>query len=130
MKTIAVYITAHGYGHGARTCDWVLTWHARNPESKIIIVSSLSFSFISSRLIGVPFEHRDLAFDVGMVQKDSVQIDLEGTWDLLEELYTYRKSLLNEERAFLRARGVSLVLADIPAIPLLAAKRKEFRRWL
>jgi L-arabinokinase len=63
------------------------------------------------------------AFDVGLIQKDSIQIDLEASLEAVGELYAHESRLIAEEMEFIDREDVGVVVADIPAIPLEAAKR-------
>lgn len=124
MKPIAYYITAHGYGHGTRSCDILRALHRLRPEQPVIVTTDLSRDFLQSRLAGCDnLTFRKGAFDVGLVQKDSIQSDLFQTLEKLETLYASEEKLVEQERRFLEENNVALVVADIPAIPLTAAQR-------
>jgi len=124
MRPIAYYITAHGYGHGTRSCDVLRALDRIAPEQPVIVTTDLPHDFLDSRLGGCRnLTFRSGAFDVGLVQKDSIQIDLFQTLEKLETLYARDEVLIADERRFLKAEEVALVVADIPAIPLVAAQR-------
>jgi L-arabinokinase len=124
MKPFAYYITAHGYGHGTRSCDILRALHRRNPEQPVIVTTDLPRDFLNSRLAGCNnLTFRQGAFDVGLVQKDSLQSDLFQTLEKLESLYAREAELIEQELRFLQENDVALVVADIPAIPLAAAQR-------
>jgi L-arabinokinase len=124
MKPIAYYITAHGYGHGTRSCDVLRALHRLAPEQPVIVTSDLPLAFLQNRLAGCRnIIFRPGAFDVGLVQKDSVRSDLFQTLEKLEDLYNREESLIVQEQNFFRSSNISLVVADIPAIPLGAAQR-------
>ncbi len=128
MKPIAYYITAHGYGHGTRSCDVLCALHRLAPEQPVIVTSGLPRDFLDSRLsecTNITF--RPGAFDVGLVQKDSLQADLFQTLEKLEALYAREEQLIVQEQNFFRENSVELVVADIPAIPLAAAQRSNLR---
>lgn len=122
MKRIAYYITAHGYGHGARSCDILNALRRAAPERPIIVKTDLPFNFMRSR-ISDSIELRPGAFDVGLIQKDSIQIDLSASLEALEQLYTHEAELIQQEIEFLRTENIGVVVADIPAIPLAAAQQ-------
>ena len=122
-RHIAYYVTAHGYGHGVRSCDILAALLAAHPATKITVTTDLPESFLRSRL---PFADGRLAvrpgaFDVGMVQKDSIRVDVAATLDKALELLTERDQLIDYEAGMLRGEGADLVVADIPSIPLEAA---------
>ena len=124
MSTIAYYITAHGFGHGVRSCDILRAVHQRCPATRVIIVTDLPKAFLENRLPGIPCEIRRGVFDTGLVQRDSVRADVEASLSCALELLGRRDELLRRECDFIRERDVGLVVADIPAIPLEAAARE------
>lgn len=126
MRPIATYITAHGYGHGTRSCDVLRALHRLAPEQPVIVTTDLPHDFLNSRLNGCDnITLRPGAFDVGLVQKDSIQIDLFQTLEKLETLYNREEELIIQEQNFFRENNVGVVVADIPAIPLAAAQRSN-----
>lgn len=124
MKPIAYYITAHGYGHGTRSCDVLCAMHRLYPEQPVIVTTDLPRDFLDSRLAGCDnLTFREGAFDVGLVQKDSLQSDLSKTLEKLEALYAREDELIEQERRYIKENDIAVVAADIPAIPLAAAQR-------
>jgi hypothetical protein len=122
MKKIAYYITAHGYGHGARSCDIINALRTAAPDQPIIVISDLPETFMQSRLCN-GIELRRGAFDVGLIQKDSIQVDLDASLKAIETLYAREPELIRQEVDFMRSENIGVVVADIPAIPLAAAQR-------
>ena len=126
MNPIAYYITAHGYGHGTRSCDVLRALHRLAPEQPVIVVTDLHPDFLNSRLKGCDnLTFRKGAFDVGLVQKDSIRSDLFQTLEKLETLYAREEELIVQEQNFFRENNIERVVADIPAIPLAAAQRSN-----
>jgi hypothetical protein len=120
-KRIAYYISAHGYGHGVRSCDIIRALNRLYPQFEVLIVSRLSQEFLFDRIDGARNRLRSRAFDVGMVQKDSIRVDVAATLELVEALYERSPGLAEREAAWLKEESISLVVADIPSIPLEAA---------
>ena len=122
-RHIAYYVTAHGYGHGVRSCDVLGALLAAHPAAQITVTTDLPESFLRSRLPFVDgrLRVRPGAFDVGMVQKDSIRVDVAATLDEAQELLAERDRLIDYEAEMLRGEGADLVVADIPSIPLDAA---------
>jgi len=125
---IAYYISSHGYGHGVRSCDIIRALHEIRPDLRICIVTCLPDTFLRNRLGPGPYSFRSASFDVGMVQSDSIRVDVPATLLQIEAIYGHRKELVTGEEAFLRMHGVRAILVDIPAIPLEAAARAGCRR--
>jgi L-arabinokinase len=118
---LAYYITAHGYGHGVRSCDILRAINDLRPDLRVIVVTDLPWSLLQNRLPSPTNSYRAGSFDVGMVQIDSIRVDMRATLDRVEGLYGRRRELIAQESAFLRDCGVGCVVADIPAIPFEAA---------
>ena len=123
VSHMAYYITAHGYGHGVRSSDLLGVLLARNPGLRVTVTTDLPEEFLRNRL---PFPKERLrvrpgAFDVGMVQKDSIRVDVEATLERALLLVKNRAGWVMQEAEFLRGEGAGLVVADIPSIPLEAA---------
>ena len=124
MKKLAYYITAHGYGHGTRSCDIINALHSVAPKIPIIVKTDLPLAFMQSRLPPA-IKIMPGAFDTGLVQKDSIQVDLEASLHAAEELYSHEQDLIAQEVDFMNRENIGIVVADIPAIPLAAARRAK-----
>ncbi|MCU0781372.1 MAG: hypothetical protein MUF04_09775, partial [Akkermansiaceae bacterium] len=120
---IAYYITAHGYGHGVRSCDILAALLAAHPAVKVTVTTDLPADFLRSRLpLGDGrLTVRPGAFDIGMVQRDSIRVDVAATLAEALEVLSERDNLIDYEAEMLRGEGADLVVADIPSIPLEAA---------
>ncbi|VGO14250.1 hypothetical protein PDESU_02809 [Pontiella desulfatans] len=122
QSKIAYYITAHGYGHGTRSCDILNALRTAAPNVPIMVKTDLPTDFMASRLPDT-IDVRPGAFDLGLIQKDSIQVDLEASIDTLEKLYSREEELIAQEADFMQRENIGVVVADIPAIPLAAAQR-------
>lgn len=120
---IAYYITAHGYGHGVRSCDILGALLAVHPALKITVTTDLPESFLRSRLTESDgrLVVRTGAFDVGMVQKDSIRVDVAATLEQALALVNNCEEKVRREMEFLRGLKADLVVVDIPSIPIEAA---------
>lgn len=122
-RHIAYYLSAHGYGHGVRGADVIRAINRLAPDVWVTIVSDLPEAFLRNRLPAGRNEYRRGSFDVGMVQLDSIRVDVPATLAAVGRLYSRRAELVEQESRFLRESGAGLVVCDLPAIPLEAAKR-------
>lgn len=128
---IVWYLTAHGYGHGVRSTAVMQALRRECSDVRLTVVSALPEDFLRDRLRGFPdgaLAFRRAAFDVGLVQLDSVRADIPATLEKVTALLARRPALLEEETIWLRSAGVNVVVADIPAIPLTAAARAGLPR--
>ncbi len=123
--SIAYYVTAHGFGHVTRACDILAALLRAAPEATLHVVTEVPEAYLRARL---PHAHarmhvRSARFDAGMVQIDALRVDLEKSLARAERIVADAERLVAAEVTFLRALGVDAVVADIPAIPLVAARR-------
>jgi len=125
MKKIAYYITAHGYGHGTRSFDIINALFAADPEVHLVVKTDLPQSLIHSRIQGGNFEVIPGAFDVGLIQKDSIHVDLDASLLAIEDLYSREGEWVALEQDFIRREDIGVVVTDIPAIPLTAAQQEK-----
>jgi hypothetical protein len=122
MPSIAYYITAHGYGHGVRSCDILNALLRAAPQLDVQVVTGLPPDFLRNRIRGNVRIH-NRCFDAGMVQLDSVRVDLPASLHAAQAMLSDRPARVAEEAAWLRSEGIGAVLADIPAMPLEASAR-------
>ncbi len=123
VSSIAYYISAHGYGHGVRACDIIRALNTSFPELQVHIVTGLAADFIGNRIRCDNNAIRPLSLDVGMVQKDSIRVDVPSTLARLQALFSESEERIRGEMAFMRERAIGLVVVDIPSIPIEAAHR-------
>jgi L-arabinokinase len=121
-RPLAFYITSHGYGHGVRVCDIIRAFHRMAPRVPITVVTALPEAFLKSRLEGVEVRRREASFDVGIEQLDSIRHDVDASQARLRGLLDEWDGLVRQETDFIRSGGFGVVAADIPAIPLEAAR--------
>ena len=119
---IAYYISSHGYGHGVRSCDIIRAINRLYPQVRVTITTDMPAPFLRSRLETDRNAIRPGSVDVGMVQLDSIRVDVPATLEKVKALYARKAEAIRSEAAFLREAGVSLVVVDIAALPAEAAK--------
>ncbi len=117
---LAVYVSGHGYGHATRTAEVLraLRAHARQLR---IVVSTSAPRFLFEAPAGAPLELRPSATDVGLVQKDALEIDAEATVAAWRAFTVGWEACVTAEACWLRAAGARLVLGDIPPLAFAAA---------
>lgn len=123
---IAYYVTAHGFGHAVRSSDIMRAMHfaERGSSLNVTIVSNVPDPFWLNRfgdLEGLHWKRRPGSFDIGMVQVDSVRVDIPATRERVRQLLQRRPALIEQERDWLVREGIDLVVCDVPAIPIEAA---------
>jgi L-arabinokinase len=113
-------LTSHGLGHVTRSLAVIRAVHALRPDRPIVVSSTIDPPWIDMEL-GFPVRHRRQAYEPGAVQRDCFSVDTPATITAYEAFLEHRAELLEREQRFLRASEISLVVSDIPALPVAAA---------
>ena len=121
-KKIAYYITAHGFGHAVRSMEIIRALLERDDRLDIVLISDLP-DFLVTQYLDSMVRVRKKRLDVGLVQQDSLQFDLEATLQALESLHRQREALVAEEIRFLEQERIVAVVSDISFLPFPAAAR-------
>jgi len=124
-----VAITNHGFGHATRTAAIVAEVQRLNPDVLIFMVTTAPHWLLASYIPG-HFIHRPRAFDVGILQSDSITMDKAATLEKLRHIRTQARSLIASEVTFLRQNRVGLVLADIPPLAAPIAQAADLPCWM
>jgi len=124
-----VAVTNHGFGHVTRTAAVVAEIQRRCPEILPVMVTTAPRWLLDSYLEG-EFLHRPRAFDVGVVQPDSLTMDLPATLAKLKEIRDRASSIIASEVNFIRQNRVGLVLGDIPPLAAPIARAAGVPCWM
>jgi hypothetical protein len=117
---IVAYVTGHGYGHATRVGEVLRAVRERAPQMPLAVVTSGPEKLYRQAVPG-PFVFRSLECDVGLVQKDAIAIDEEGTVRSWREFASGREERAAWEARWLRAAQARLVLGDVPPLAFEAA---------
>jgi hypothetical protein len=123
-----VAITNHGFGHATRTASVVAAIQKLCPEILVILVTTAPRWLLESYIEG-DFIYRPRAFDLGVVQADSLIMDKAATLEKLQQIRVQQRSLVAGEVNFIRQNRVSLMLADIPPLAAVIAKSAGIPCW-
>lgn len=116
-----VSITNHGFGHATRAASVVAEIQRLNPDVLIILVTTAPRWLLEGYISG-DFILRPRAYDIGVIQSDSIKMDREATLEKLKELKTRQNAIIASEVNFIKQNRVGLILADIPPMAALIAK--------
>lgn len=124
-----VAITNHGFGHATRTAAVVAEIQKRCPDILIILVTTAPRWLLDS-YISNAFIHRPRAFDIGVVQSDSVTMDKAATLDKLRHIRARQDAIIASEVEFIHQNRVGLMLADIPPLAAPIARAAGIPCWM
>ena len=122
-------ITNHGFGHAVRMASVAGQIQKLNPEILLLLVTNAPRWLLES-YIGGDFIHRLKSFDVGVIQSDSLNMDLSATKEKLEYYQKREQQLIASEVEFIVTNKVNLILADIPAMVTKIAKATGIPCWM
>jgi len=117
---IVFYISGHGFGHASRDVAVINALRERHPEWRIVVRTGAPRWFFDTAL-RAPVEWQPAECDTGVVQVDSLHVDVEET---LRRAADFHETL--DERARAEAqmpwlRAAALVVGDIPPLACAAA---------
>jgi L-arabinokinase len=123
VSAIVYYITGHGYGHAVRSSLVIRELKRLRPELSIYIRTTAPvWLFDGAEERG---EYFHAALDVGVVQSDSLEMNLEATAGACRRLHDGIDDVIARERAFIGERRVKLVVGDIPPLAFEIAARSS-----
>ena len=117
---IVFYVSAHGFGHAARVIEVIDAVGARDPGARIIIRSSVA-GWLFEVTLRTPADIFAVVTDVGVVQSDSLHVDIEATTRDAGAFYADFPARAAAEAAFLRQCGATFVVGDLPPLAFEAA---------
>lgn len=126
---IYLAITGHGFGHAVRLSSVAARLKEQCPDSLLILVTTAPRWLLESYIQG-DFIHRPRALDVGVIQSDSLTMDKAVTKAKMEEIRAKQAHFILSEADFIRTNRVNLVLADIPALAAVIAKKANIPCWM
>ncbi|HEX2226756.1 MAG TPA: glycosyltransferase family protein [Candidatus Binatia bacterium] len=116
MSSILYYVTGHGYGHAVRSSEVIRALKEIRPDLQVYVRTTAPRWLFPET---VSYSRRSI--DVGMVQRDSLDIDFDATLQKCRTLLSDASRLITEELAYIRDHAVGLIVGDIPALAFAIA---------
>jgi L-arabinokinase len=118
LTSIIYFITGHGYGHAVRSSQVIRALLETRRDVKVHVrTTAPHWLFPRSAL------YSRSAIDVGLVQQDSLAMDLRATAAACRALLENAPSMVEQECAFADAHSARLIAGDIPALAFAVAAR-------
>ena len=127
--TLYVAITNHGFGHATRTAAVLAEIQRLVPDILLIVVTSAPHWLIESYISG-DFIYRYRVLDIGVIQSDSLSMNVPATLAQLQDIRTYQDRLVAAEVDYIRQTGAQLILADIPPLASVIAEAAGIPCWM
>lgn len=107
---ILYYISGHGYGHARRCAQTMRILSRMRPEIAIHVRTMADPEIF--RDLPVRFERTPI--DRGALEIDPMTIDWQATLADVRGLLASKDELIAREAAYIRERGIGLIIADVP----------------
>jgi UDP:flavonoid glycosyltransferase YjiC (YdhE family) len=121
LSSVLYYITGHGYGHAVRSCQVIWNLKERCPELTVHIRSTVPEWLFKHPHYSV--KQSSQALDVGIIQDDSLQMELGPTLDACKRLHARIPSLIEQELDFITKHKITLIIGDVPPLCFEIAAR-------
>ncbi|NEQ73030.1 MAG: glycosyl transferase [Okeania sp. SIO2C9] len=127
--TLYIAITNHGFGHAVPISSVANLVQKMCPDVLLIMVTTAPRWLLESYISG-DFIYRPRAFDVGVIQSDSITMDKQTTIEKLKEIRSKERSIIAGEVNFIKQNRVDLLLADIPPLAAKIAQAADIPCWM
>jgi L-arabinokinase len=131
LPTVVFYISGHGFGHASRDIEVINAMLARRDDLRMIARTTAP-AWLFERTVTIPEPHRPhgvpafrrdpVETDTGVIQIDSLHLDERQTVERARAFMSTFEDRAATEAALLRANDTKLVVADIPALGVAAAR--------
>ena len=118
LSSILYYITGHGYGHAVRSNQVIRTLKKVRPDADLQVRTTAPKWLFPERV-----RYSRQSIDIGIVQRDSLEMDLDATLQTCRLLHKNAPRLIENELAFVRDHDVRLIIGDIPPLCFEIAAR-------
>lgn len=118
LSSIVYYITGHGYGHAVRSGQVIRSLKQTRPDLDIHVRTTAP-----DWLFPTAARYTRECLDVGVVQRDSLEMDLDATLNECRMIHDTAPRIVERELAFVRAHDVRVIVGDIPPLCFKIADR-------
>ncbi len=122
LMAVVFYVTGHGFGHAVRQIAIVNALAQRRPDVPIVLRTSVA-PWLFARSVRASVRLEAGPVDTGAVQRGSLDVDIPATLAAAQAFYADGDAWIAREAAFLTGERARLVVADIPPLPIAAARR-------
>jgi hypothetical protein len=122
LSAILYYISGHGYGHAVRSAQVVRALLKARPGIEVH-VRTMAPQWLFPRAA----RYSSQSLDVGLVQRDSLHMDLAATLQACKDLYGDGDEIIDREVAFVRENHINLIAGDIPPLAFAIAAQAGVR---
>ena len=115
MKKILFYLSGHGFGHSTRMIEVMKQLTALKKDVHCIVKTTAP-KWLFDLSLESPHEYFELKSDIGVIQKDSLNLDKLATLKGYAEFLKNKEPLIREESRFIKENRISAIVGDIPPL--------------
>jgi hypothetical protein len=121
VKSIAYFISPHGFGHAARSSAIMAALHHLDPYIRFEIYTLIPEWFFAESLTGC-YHYHSLKTDIGLIQKSPLSEDAEATLYALDQFLPFPQDLIKQVAQNLTENRCLYAICDISPLGILAGK--------
>jgi len=121
INRIAYFISPHGFGHAARAAAVMEFLSEIDTGIQFEIFTTVPAWFFQDS-VSAPYAYHHLVTDIGLVQKNAFQADLEDTLCALNDFFPPAPSLIAKIAETVKALNCVLIICEIAPMGILVAK--------
>ncbi len=119
---IAYFISPHGFGHAARAAAVMEALYEIESSVRFEIFTKVPALFFEDSL-EAPHTYHSVLTDIGLVQKTSLNVDLDETLRNLNSFYPFKSLQINRMAQQLKTLNCDLIICDIAPMGLVVARK-------
>jgi L-arabinokinase len=121
LSSILYYITGHGFGHAVRSHQAIRALLQERSDLRVHVrTTAPKWLFANSPR---PVSYSRQALDVGMIQRDSLKMEIAETMAACREMQANGAAIIERELAFIAANDINLIVGDTPPLCFEIAAR-------
>ncbi len=118
MKSVAYFISPHGFGHAARSAAIMTALQHLDPGICFEIYTLIPEWFFSESLTG-PFHYHALKTDIGLIQSSPLAEDAEATLRALDQFFPFSQDHIGQVARELTTTRCLYAICDISPLGIL-----------
>lgn len=121
LSSILYYITGHGFGHAVRSHQVIRALARGQPELGLQVRTTAPDWLFAD--CPTPVIYSRQAIDAGMVQRDSLDMELAETLQACRAIHDHKREIIDRELDFIKANDIQLIVGDTPPLCFEIAAR-------
>jgi len=121
LSSILYYITGHGYGHAVRSQQVIRALASQRPDIRLHVRTTAPEWLFSNSPTPVIYSRQII--DTGIVQRDSLQMDLSATLQSCHAIHHRLAEIIEGELFYIKSHDIRLIVGDTPPLCFEIAAR-------